>query len=162
MTAPSGMDAGAPDGGTSDAGSMASGICGDGVVGEGEQCDDANAVSGDGCESDCSFSCELDTDCDDTQLCNGDESCQANRCEEGMPADDGTPCPTGACRAGACAPAGCGNGVVDGEEQCDDGNDVPKDGCENDCTFSCEADAQCEDGDPCNGLGTCQIPPWAR
>jgi cysteine-rich repeat protein len=28
----------------------------------------------------------------------------------------------------------CGNGVVDDEEQCDDGNTVPGDGCEEDCT----------------------------
>ena len=30
----------------------------------------------------------------------------------------------------------CGDGVVDAGEDCDDGNDVSQDGCENDCTFS--------------------------
>jgi cysteine-rich repeat protein len=29
----------------------------------------------------------------------------------------------------------CGDGEVDGDEQCDDGNDVPADGCENNCRF---------------------------
>jgi cysteine-rich repeat protein len=28
----------------------------------------------------------------------------------------------------------CGNGIVDDEEQCDDGNDVDGDGCDSDCT----------------------------
>jgi cysteine-rich repeat protein len=32
------------------------------------------------------------------------------------------------------AEAVCGDGVVEGIEQCDDGNDVPADGCEIDCT----------------------------
>ena len=31
-------------------------------------------------------------------------------------------------------PAECGNGVVEGGEQCDDGNDVDGDGCESNCT----------------------------
>jgi cysteine-rich repeat protein len=30
----------------------------------------------------------------------------------------------------------CGNGVIDGFEPCDDGNDVNGDGCNNDCTAS--------------------------
>ncbi|GEM_PF-6747250 len=30
----------------------------------------------------------------------------------------------------------CGNGTIDGEEVCDDGNDAPADGCEPDCTYT--------------------------
>lgn len=33
-------------------------------------------------------------------------------------------------------PSGCGDGVQDDDEPCDDGNDVPGDGCEADCTPS--------------------------
>jgi cysteine-rich repeat protein len=29
----------------------------------------------------------------------------------------------------------CGNGVIDAGEECDDGNNLPGDGCESDCTF---------------------------
>jgi cysteine-rich repeat protein len=43
----------------------------------------------------------------------------------------------------------CGNAVPEGDEACDDGNDVPGDGCENDCSFSCRGAADCDDGDPC-------------
>jgi cysteine-rich repeat protein len=32
----------------------------------------------------------------------------------------------------------CGNGSVEGGEDCDDGNDVDGDGCDSDCTWSCE------------------------
>ncbi len=37
-------------------------------------------------------------------------------------------------------PNSCGNGIVDGGEECDDGNLVSGDGCESDCTFSAECD----------------------
>jgi len=30
----------------------------------------------------------------------------------------------------------CGNGLVEGDEECDDGNEVPEDGCEPECTLS--------------------------
>jgi len=30
----------------------------------------------------------------------------------------------------------CGNGIIEGNEECDDGNSVPGDGCENDCTLT--------------------------
>jgi len=42
-------------------------------------------------------------------------------------------------------------------EFCDDGNDNPDDGCNNNCTRSCAppAPAECGDGNPCNGDETC-------
>ena len=55
----------------------------------------------------------------------------------------------------------CGNGVIDGAEECDDGNLVGRDGCRSDCTIEscwicagtpsvCAFDAVCaEDGGPC-------------
>lgn len=49
----------------------------------------------------------------------------------------------------------CGNGVVDGNEQCDDGNLDQDDGCTTQCEFSCVDDADCDDLDNCNGVETC-------
>lgn len=49
----------------------------------------------------------------------------------------------------------CGNSVVEGTEQCDDGNPTKGDGCEPTCTFSCNSDADCSDGDDCNGAEAC-------
>ncbi len=43
----------------------------------------------------------------------------------------------------------CGNSVVEGDEDCDDGNSTPDDGCENDCTYSCTEDDDCDDDHDC-------------
>jgi hypothetical protein len=40
-------------------------------------------------------------------------------------------------------------------EQCDDGNTANGDGCDASCQYSCQADADCNDGDACNGTETC-------
>jgi len=54
----------------------------------------------------------------------------------------------------------CGNTIKEGVEQCDDGNKVNGDGCENDCTFSCKPPPdgdprKCDDGNACNGVEVC-------
>ena len=140
--------------------------CGDGLIDPtgGEECDDANDVAGDGCEADCSFSCHGDDDCNDLRTCNGEETCDAvlHRCAPGVHAEDGTPCLTaagaaGGCRAGICAPASCGDLVVDAGEDCDDGNLEPDDGCETDCRWTCTNDAACANGRFCNGAETCAL-----
>ena len=43
----------------------------------------------------------------------------------------------------ACRTYDCGNGEIDGYEQCDDGNTNNNDGCKNDCTYN-----NCGDGYP--------------
>ncbi|HUS32998.1 MAG TPA: DUF4215 domain-containing protein [Kofleriaceae bacterium] len=49
----------------------------------------------------------------------------------------------------------CGNGVVEGTEQCDFGVDPAAGaGCEANCTFSCSGNS-CDDGDLCNGAELC-------
>src|SRR5512139_312848 len=52
---------------------------------------------------------------------------------------------------------GCGNGVVEGAEQCDDGaeNDGPGARCNSVCNWVCNADNECADLEPCNGAETC-------
>src|SRR5262245_44552709 len=54
----------------------------------------------------------------------------------------------------------CGDGVWGPPEQCDDGNMMNGDGCENNCAFTCvkgtiNGDLKCDDADPCNGSETC-------
>jgi cysteine-rich repeat protein len=109
-----------------------SSFCGDGFVDarRGEACDDANTVSGDGCEPfDCAPSCALAAECDDTQPCNGTESCVSGACVAGSALADGEVCGTGlACRGGSCASLLCGNMVIDQGEDCDDDNLVAGDG----------------------------------
>ena len=138
------------------------GECGDGTVDDGEQCDDGNSIAFDGCEPvSCTFTCEADGECDDGRECNGPESCSADHvCAAGTPPAAGSACTMaagggGVCRGADCVTSGCGNGVPDSGEDCDDGNDVEGDGCDNDCSFSCTEDSQCTDGDICNGGETC-------
>lgn len=60
--------------------------------------------------------------------------------------------------------AACGDGVVDGGEQCDDGNLLPSDCCSPDCQYD-QAGTPCEFGDvcaeflgsECDGEGVCEI-----
>ena len=53
----------------------------------------------------------------------------------------------------------CGNGTVESGEQCDDGNQIPGDGCRANCTFEVCGDAtldpneQCDDGNQIPGDG---------
>jgi hypothetical protein len=53
----------------------------------------------------------------------------------------------------------CGNGVVEEGEDCDEGaaRNLEGTGCEPDCTFSCAQDADCDDGESCNGVETCNL-----
>jgi cysteine-rich repeat protein len=147
------------------AGTCTASSCGDSVVDpRTEDCDDGNADPGDGCEPDtCAYTCASDTQCTDGNSCNGLETCAVavHRCQLGTMLDVGADCTTaagapGQCNAAiACGPVGCGNGLPSPGEQCDDGNVVNGDGCENDCTFSCESHADCDDGSVCSGTETC-------
>ena len=56
----------------------------------------------------------------------------------GAGVSDGSHCetdviPSGTCTNGVCISSGCGNGIVDQGEVCDDGNTVSGDGCSADC-----------------------------
>jgi len=138
-------------------------VCGNGTLEPGEQCDDGNTTSGDGCSA----------------TCQVEQFCGNGLCEHG---EDPLICPED-CRAV------CGNGAVEPGEQCDDGNTTSGDGCsatcqveqscgngvcgpgENpltcpeDCRAVCgngalEPGEQCDDGNTANGDGcsaTCQV-----
>ena len=130
--------------------------CGDGFTDTVtmEECDDANDVSGDGC-NDCRFSCEAASDCDDSESCNGAETCSADHvCTAGTPLANGTECAggTGRCLSSACLPNSCDDAM-----DCDDG-----DACNG--VETCEATGcasgtapTCDDGDACT-VGSCVSP----
>jgi cysteine-rich repeat protein len=154
------------DGGTTD-GDGCSGTClvercGNGRVDAGEDCDDANADDTDGCTASCAFTCSGDADCADADVCNGAETCTMagtvmSRCAAGMPAADGTSCGPGGrtCMSGVCTTAGCGDGTVTAPEECDDGNIADGDGCDSDCTWTCDSTLDCSDDLVCNGAERC-------
>lgn len=114
--------------------------CGNAIIEPGEQCDDGNTVSGDGCE-DCLIVAvcgngflEFPEECDDGNTVGGD-GCEAD------------------CRV---IPV-CGNGIFEGEEECEDGNTQPGDGCDASCRFERCGRIICADGNPCT-LDSCEDP----
>jgi cysteine-rich repeat protein len=119
--------------------------CGNNVRDLGEACDDGNFVTGDGCSNICQI--EEGYDCDGNLG-------QASTCRIDIFVT-------------------CGNGVVDGIEACDDGNDNDNDACRNNCQRTLCGDGviqvpnsngvteRCDDGNNVNTddcLNTCQTP----
>jgi cysteine-rich repeat protein len=155
-------------GGFCTAGQCNPSICGDGYVDQskGEECDDMNIGSGDGCEPvTCKFTC-LSSDptrnCASTDSCYNNGTCGSDhKCVAGGAKGDGTPCTGGGfCTGGVCKPSACGDGYVDGSknEECDDTNPVSGDGCENNCKWTCLASdltRNCASANSCVNDGTC-------
>ncbi len=126
--------------------------CGNGVVEYGEQCDDGNTLSGDGCDANCQLESITTTtslpSSSTTTLPPATGACCANGrcfvtgsglCEFGTYQGDGTSCETpGICSA-------CGNGLIESGEECDDANTTAGDGCDASCKveqcWACSADA---------------------
>ncbi|CAK69618.1 unnamed protein product (macronuclear) [Paramecium tetraurelia] len=117
-------------------------ICGDELIVELELCDDGNQIPYDGCDS-CNFSCEV--------TC---QQCEFGKCTYTDDDDDPTIDCTPDCKICAqqnicsgcednfqlinnqCVPI-CGDGIIiEGLEECDDGNNLPDDGCYQ-CQFQC-------------------------
>src|SRR4051812_38829963 len=93
--------------------------CGNGIVDPGEECDDGNHMSGDGCSVNC-----VSERCGNGILGDiADEEC-----------DDGNTIDGDYCSA-LCKIERCGNGRLDRAhgEQCDDGNNTDEDGCSATC-----------------------------
>ena len=123
-------------------------LCGNSTIdnSQGENCDDGNTVSGDGCNSICqteaNWNCPTPGQkCENLAKCgNGiltsDEVCDDGNTVsgDGCSADCKTVEPGWQCRVPGkpCNPS-CGDGVVTAGEICDDGNTVSGDGCSATC-----------------------------
>jgi len=94
--------------------------------------------------------CPAGMNCVADAVCASDEQVQA--C---VSVADGAPClvaaGAGTCDRGACVLAGCGNGVPEAGEACDDGNQTSGDGCRADCrkVEQC-GDGIVDDGEACD------------
>jgi len=98
-------------------------VCGNATVEEGEQCDDGNGISGDGCSETCQTEVL-------TAVCGNGTVEIAEQCDDGN-ALVGDGC-SDTCQLET-SPGICGNGVIEGAEQCDDGNIISGDGCNKLC-----------------------------
>jgi len=133
--------------------------CGDGIVDPDEECDDMNAINGDGCNAFCVVEfCgdgllqpAIGEDCDDGNTAGGDccsETCQFET--TGSSCADGDLCTTGdVCDgAGTCvgAPVVCDDTNVCTDDSCNAGTGV--------CDFVPNTDP-CADGDLCTEPDAC-------
>src|SRR5438309_66089 len=100
---------------------------------------DANACTADQCDGQGACAHPAAVTCDNSQFCNGIATCNPadGQCEGRTPpsCDDGSVCTTDSCEPTANGGAG---GCVN----------APIAGC-------CQADADCDNGDPCDGAETC-------
>lgn len=145
---PAASCANAPDGTSCGTGQIcrsnvcADSTCGDRIVAAGEECDDGNMVSGDGCETNCRFTClasDATRNCSPADACAGQGVCSAaHTCTGGTSLPDGAACGSGAgnvCVSSVCTPTHCGNGIREFGEDCDDGNTANLDGCDSACAL---------------------------
>ncbi len=128
--------------------------CGDGVLIQGEECDDGNNVSGDGCDADCKIECKSDAECNDNNACTNDvcslntfhcvHENNADSCDDNNPCTEGDVCSGGQCAAGS--PKSCSDGIECTTDSCDVNSGL----CSNDSVgCECNQNSDCEDNDPC-------------
>jgi cysteine-rich repeat protein len=152
------------------------GFCGGGTA---RSCDDGVGCTLDQCDefADACYHTPDDWVCRDASHCNGEEVCDPEAgCLPGevVVCDDGDICTDDWCSEASdscqythdesndpsCAVAVCGDGLVQGEEECDDGNALGGDCCGSDCRFE-GAGSPCDDGlycgvqESCDGAGSC-------
>lgn len=149
--------------------------CGDGFLNlPDEECDDHNTTDGDGCSANCEaegcgdgvVQAETGETCDDANEINTDacpNGCREARCGDGVvwqgveTCDDGVlNGQPGRCAAGCAGmvAAVCGNRVLEGGEQCDDGNSTGGDGCNANCAIEACGNGVLDQGEGCDDGNT--------
>lgn len=107
-------------------------VCGDGIMSTGETCDDGNAItelcaygeeSCDVCNSACQSVAGITSFCGDNVVDPAEEACDDGEAN-GLPSSD--------CRDD-CVSISCGDGVIDHNEQCDEGSDNGDGHCSDAC-----------------------------
>ena len=138
--------------------------CGNGILTKDEACDDGNNVSGDGCAANClsvepGFSCATPGQpcrpiarCGDgvvvfPEQCDDGNKTAGDGCSDLCKVEIGFKCTVGISsqNPSVCTPTTCGDGKKEGAEACDDGNDMPFDGCSSDC----QNEPSCKTAGPC-------------
>jgi cysteine-rich repeat protein len=114
--------------------------CGNGAVDNGEQCDDGNTVECGSCKGDCSGSLSF-PGCAGGTTCKTNADCASNSCVT-----------IGAVKR--CTTA-CGNGWVEGNEACDDGNTLACGSCNSTCTAKQTSVTGCAVGAGCFKSSDC-------
>ncbi|MBN2717554.1 MAG: DUF4215 domain-containing protein [Deltaproteobacteria bacterium] len=131
-------------------------VCGDGIVTAGEACDDGNDNDSDDCDSHCAFTDEtackhmVDTDGAETaecivSVCGNSVVEPGEQCDFG---DKNSDAAYNGCTTQCAVGPHCGDGIINGEEGCDDGvnGTVYGDGDSDSCTPNCQLPAYCGDG----------------
>lgn len=110
-----------------------SGECGNGRVEAGEQCDDGNTASDDGCSATCVNEGATPPRCGDGKVDIGEQ------CDDGNSNNEDN------CQNNCRYPplSQCGNGQQEVGEACDDGNTTDGDGCQADCSLTPSSVIQC-------------------
>ncbi len=132
----------------SDANCQSPAFCGDGMVNNNEACDDGNLEDNDGCSTACALQ-----NVPNNAPCTLGQRVSAQQCVD-CPA--GTTRPAGDVPLGpdtSCLPIGCGDGVINGGEVCDDGSlnsDLFSDACRSDCSAPRCGDAVLDLGEDCD------------
>ncbi|MFC1697166.1 myxococcus cysteine-rich repeat containing protein [Nanoarchaeota archaeon] len=140
--------------------------CGNYIIELGEECDDGNNQSGDGCSSTCQI--------ENVSICGNSIIETPEQCDP--PQSPCTPGYNSSCIY--CGPVCsnitlngpyCGDNITNGPEQCDDNNTMNGDGCSSTCLLEnisicgngiIEPPEQCDDNNTMNGDGcssTCQL-----
>jgi len=133
--------------------------CGNGMIDPGEECDDGNAVSGDGCSRICQVeacwacgTCGTNLPCVMTPICGDGVITPPEQCDDGnRTGDDGCSADCTVETGWQCDHAGyrcypiCGDRLIVGGETCDDGNAISGDGCSDICVAE-PTNARCGDG----------------
>jgi cysteine-rich repeat protein len=149
------------------------GFCGDGRLSGGEDCDDGNTLSGDGCSSVCDvergYHCPAPglrctptcgdslltppETCDDGNTRSGDGCSEFCLIEPERACDGGICSLPGSIDGGQGASGFCGDGVIQGAEECDDGadnSDAHYGGCSAHCRYIICGDGIVSNGEECD------------